>query len=153
MKVILREDVDHLGKMGDLVEVSPGHARNFLLPYKKAAVATKDGIKALEHEKRMIEARIKKQRSESEGLAKRIADTPITIPVQVGEAGKLFGSVTVKDIAEAMSGAGVELDKKKILLDHPIKELGGFEVPVKLPHDVRALIRVSVVPSEERPAE
>ncbi len=148
MKVILREDVEHLGKMGDLVDVRPGHARNFLLPYKKAAVATKTGIRALEHEKRMIESRVKKLRIENEIFAKQINGAPVTIPVQVGESGKLFGSVTSGDIVEALAAAGIQLDKKKVLLEHPIKELGMFDVPVKLPHDVAAVIRVSVVASE-----
>jgi large subunit ribosomal protein L9 len=149
MKLILKEDVDQLGRMGELVDVADGYARNFLLPRKKAAVATTKNVKALEHEKRVIADQMKKEKAGAEALAKKVGELSISIPAQVGEEGKLFGSVTSKDIAEAMAAQGFEIDKRKILLDKPIKELGTFQVPVKVHHDVTAQVKVEVVKAEE----
>ncbi|HEY5599986.1 MAG TPA: 50S ribosomal protein L9 [Candidatus Manganitrophaceae bacterium] len=149
MKVILKEDVDNLGRMGDLVDVADGYARNFLVPRKKAAVATTRNIKTLEHEKRVVADRIRKEKFAAEDLAKKIGALSLTIPAQVGEEGKLFGSVTSKDIAEAMAAQGIEFDKRKILLEKPIKELGISHVPVKVHHDVTAQVKVEVVKSAE----
>ncbi|HLG23260.1 MAG TPA: 50S ribosomal protein L9 [Candidatus Manganitrophaceae bacterium] len=149
MKVILKEDVDNLGRMGDLVDVADGYARNFLVPRKKAAVATTRNIKTLDHEKRVVADRIRKEKFAAEDLAKKIGALSLTIPAQVGEEGKLFGSVTSKDIAEAMAAQGIEFDKRKILLEKPIKELGISHVPVKVHHDVTAQVKVEVVKSAE----
>ena len=149
MKLILKEDVDQLGRMGELVDVADGYARNFLLPRKKAAVATTKNVKELEHEKRVIADRMKKENMGAEELAKNDGELAISIPAQVGEEGKLFGSVTSKDIAEAMAAQGFEIDKRKILLEKPIKELGTFQVPVKVHHDVTAQVKVEVVKAEE----
>jgi large subunit ribosomal protein L9 len=148
MKVILKEDVESLGRMGELVDVADGYARNFLVPRKKAAIATTKNVKALEHEKRVIGDRMKKEKLSAEEEAKKVGAISLTIPAQVGEEGKLFGSVTSKDIAEAMAAQGVEIDKKNILLEKPIKELGVFHVPVKMGHDVTAQIKVEVVKAE-----
>lgn len=149
MKVILKSDVERLGRMGDLVEVKAGYARNFLLPKSLAALATNKNVKMLAHEKRIIEAKIKKERLSAEEVAQQIAALSITIPVKVGEEGKLFGSISSKDIAEAMCAAGMEVDKRKILLDKPIKALGVVQVPVKVHHDVSASVKVEVVPNTE----
>jgi len=148
MKVILREDVDHVGKMGDLVTVADGYGRNYLLPRQMAAIATEKNVRALEHQKRLIEAKRKKERAAAEELAARLAAIPVTIPMQSGEDDKLFGSVTSKDIADALTDAGFPIDKRKILLDKPIKTLGTHAVPVRLASDVTSQVNVAVVKQE-----
>lgn len=149
MKIILREDVDHVGKMGELVTVADGYARNYLLPRQMAASATEKNVRVLEHQKRLIEAKRKKERAAAEELVKRLSQIPVTIPMQAGEEDKLFGSVTSKDIADVLAAADFIVDKRKILLDKPIKTLGNFLVPVKLASDVTAEIKVSVVKQAE----
>jgi len=149
MKVILKEDVDRLGQMGDLVEVKPGYARNFLLPKHLASVATTRSLKLFEHEKRVIAARIRKEKFAAEEMARKISSLLLTLPVKVGEEGKLFGSVSSKDIAAAMLEAGIEVDKRKILLEKPIKEAGSFQVPVKVHSSVSAEVKVEVVPASD----
>ncbi|MBI3812773.1 MAG: 50S ribosomal protein L9 [Nitrospirae bacterium] len=145
MKVILREDVETLGRMGDLVNVSDGYARNFLIPKKKAVEATTKSVKVLEHEKRLISDQARKVKKEHEVQAEKINATPITILVQVGEEGKLFGSVTNKDIAEALSKEGIEIDKRKILLEDPLKEIGSFTIPIQVYHDVKAQLKLTLI--------
>ncbi len=145
MKVILREDVDHVGKMGDLVTVKDGYARNYLLPRDMAAPATERNVRALEHQKRLIETKRKKERAASEELVKRLASIPLTFPMQAGEDDKLFGSVTSKDIADALAAKDFVVDRRKIVLDKPIKALGTFTVPVKFSSDITGEISVSVV--------
>ena len=144
MKVILKEDVDHLGKMGTLVEVKDGFARNYLIPNRKAVLATDENTRELEHERKIIETKLKKIRKEAETLAEKIQALTLHIPVQTGEADKMFGSVTAQDIFEALERESITVDKKRIVLEKPIKELGIFPVPVKLNSDVIANIRVSV---------
>ncbi len=149
MKLILKKDTEPLGRMGDLVDVADGYARNYLLPRGVGIVATTKNMKALEHEKQVIAEQIKKERFLAEGLARQIGALDISIPVQVGEEGKLFGSVSSKDIAEAIASHGMEVDKRHILLEKPIKELGIFQVPVKVYHDVTAQVKVSVVKAND----
>ncbi|MBI1824520.1 MAG: 50S ribosomal protein L9 [Nitrospirae bacterium] len=144
MKVILKEDVDHLGKMGTLVEVKDGFARNYLLPNRKAVLATDKNTKELEHERKIIDIKLKKIKKEAEGLGERIQAVTLHIQVQAGEEDKLFGSVTAQDIVEALEKESISIDKKKILLEKPLKELGIFPVPVKLHSDVIANLKVSV---------
>jgi len=145
MKVILREDVDTLGRMGDLVNVSDGYARNFLIPKKKAVEATTKNVKVMEHEKRLIGDKARKLKKEFETLAEKINGISITISVQVGDEGKLFGSVTNKDIAEALSKEGIEIDKRKIQLESPLKEVGSFSVPIQVYHDVKAHLKLTLI--------
>jgi len=145
MKVILREDVETSGRMGDLVNVSAGYAPTFLIPKKKAVEATTKNVKVLEHEKRLIADKAKKLKKEFEVLAGKINNMPITIPVQVGEEGKLFGSVTNKDIADALSKEGIEIDKRKIELESPLKEVGSFSVPIQVYHDVKAHLKLTLI--------
>jgi large subunit ribosomal protein L9 len=145
MKVILREDVDHVGKMGELVTVADGYGRNFLLPRQMAAAATEKNVRALDHQKRLIETKRKKERAAADEVAKRLAGIPVTIPMQVGEEDKLFGSVTSKDIADALAAADFIVDKRMILLEKPIKTLGEFSISVKLASDVTGEVKVSVV--------
>lgn len=144
MKVILKEDIDHLGKMGTLVEVKDGFARNFLIPGRKAVLATDKNTKELEHERKLIEIKLKKIKKEAESLGEKIQALTLHIQVQAGEGDKIFGSVTTQDIVEALERESIAIDKKKILLEKPLKELGLFPVPVKLHSDVIANIKVSV---------
>ena len=148
MQVILREDVDKLGKIGDLVKVKDGYARNFLVPSQKAILATPKNLKAMEHAKKMVSDRKRTLKKSAAADADRIKALAITIKAKVGEEGKLFGSVTTMDIAEAMLAQGVTIDKRKIHLDEPIKRLGDFTVPVKLPADVVAELKVTVIAAE-----
>ncbi len=145
MKVILREDIDTLGKAGDVVKVADGYGRNFLIPRKLAVPADLRNLKALEHERRGIEARAKKARTSSESLAEALSALTLTLPAKAGEEGKLFGAVTSRDIAEALAAAGASVDRKQILLDEPIKQVGDYKVKVKAGGDLVPEVSVSVV--------
>lgn len=146
MQVILREDVDNLGKIGDLIKVADGYARNHLVPLKKAIEATPKNLKAMEHAKKMVSDRIRGLKKEATADADRIKALSIIIKAKTGEEGKLFGSVTSMDIVEAMKAQGVEIDKRKLVLAEPIKRLGDFTVSVKLHSDIVADLKVSVIP-------
>jgi large subunit ribosomal protein L9 len=156
MKVILQENVEGVGHLGDLLDVSDGYARNYLFPRKKALEANPRNVKALEHAKRVMAERAKKEKMEIEAFAKKISAVPLTMTAQVGKDDKLFGSVTAKDIAEGLAEKGFTVDRRKIQLGQPIKELGTFAVPIKLHHEVTASVSVTVVKkegSESPPAE
>jgi large subunit ribosomal protein L9 len=148
MQVILREDIDKLGKIGDLVKVADGYARNFLVPEKKAIEATPKNLNAMNHAKKMVSDRLRKLKKEAAADAERIKSLSVTIKAKVGEEGKLFGSVTSMDIVEAMKAQGVVIDKRKLVLDEPIKRLGDFTITVKLHSDVTADFKVSVIGEE-----
>ncbi len=148
MQVILREDIDNLGKIGDLVKVAPGYARNFLVPKKKAIEATPKNVHAMEHAKKMVADRLRKLKKEAAADADRVKALAITIKAKAGEEGKLFGSVTSMDIAEAMKAQGVVIDKRKIVLEEPIKRLGDHTITVKLHADVTADFKLTVVAEE-----
>jgi large subunit ribosomal protein L9 len=152
MKVILQETMDGVGHLGDLLDVRDGFARNFLIPRKKAVLADSRSIKAFEHIKRVAGERAKKEKLEIETHAKSISALSLTIQAQVGKDDKMFGSVTAKDIAEKMLEQGFTVDRRKIQLDHPIKELGTFTVPIKLPRDVTAAVVIHVVKKQETEA-
>ena len=152
MKVILQETMDGVGHLGDLLNVKDGYARNFLLPRKKAVLADSRSIKAFEHIKRVAGERAKKEKLEIETHAKSISALSLTMQAQVGKDDKMFGSITVKDIAEKMLEQGFTVDRRKIQLDHPIKELGTFTVPIKLPRDVTAAVVIHVVKKQEAEA-
>jgi len=145
MQVILREDIEKLGKIGDLVKVKDGYGRNYLLPMKKAIAATPKNLKAMEHARKMVSDRLRKLKKEAAADADNIKALSLTIKAKTGEEGKLFGSVTSMDIAEAAKAQGVVIDKRKIVLDEPIKRLGEFTITVKLPADVTAELKVTVV--------
>lgn len=151
MKVILREDVDGVGNIGDILEVAPGYARNYLLPRNKAVEATSRNLKTIEHAKRVIGEKAKKEKALVEEYAKKVRAVALTIPVRVGKDDKLFGSVTTKDIAEALAAQGIDLDKRKIHLDHPIKELGTVTVPIKLHSQVTAMVQITVAKAGIQP--
>ena len=148
MKVILKEDVDNLGDMGNVVEVKNGYGRNYLIPRDLAVEANTKNIKQLEHQKKLLQSKIKKVKQEGETLAEKISAISISIEVKSGEEGKLFGSVTSKDIAEAIAEQGVEIDKRKINLSEPIKRLGEYEISVKVRQDVLATVKLEVKSSE-----
>ncbi len=145
MKVILREDVEKLGKAGDVVKVADGFGRNYLIPRELAVPANVRNLKALEHDRRVIEARAKKTRKGAESLASKLASVSLTISAKAGEEGKLFGAITSRDIAEALEKAGVPVDRKTVLLQDPIKQLGDYKVKVKAGSDLHPEISVSVV--------
>ncbi len=145
MQVILLEDVPALGKVGDTVKVSEGYGRNYLIPQKKAILATEKGIKILEHQRREVLQRTGKVRKDVEKLAEQIGNLSCTIAKPVGESGKLFGSVTSMDIEAFLKDNGIVVDRKKIQVEEPIKNLGIFTIPIKLHPDITAHLKVWVV--------
>jgi large subunit ribosomal protein L9 len=145
MKVILREDVEKLGKAGEVVKVADGFGRNYLIPRQLAVPADVRNLKSLEHDRRVIEARVKKTRKTAESLATRLSSVSLTIPAKAGEEGKLFGAITSRDIAEALGKAGIPVDRKTVLLSDPIKQLGDYKVKIKAGGDLAPEISVSVV--------
>ena len=145
MKVILQENIDGVGYLGDLLTVADGFARNYLLPRGKAVEANTRNIKGLEHLKRVASQKAKKETQVLQELAKKISKVALTFPVQTGKDDKLFGSITSKDVAEGLAEQGVEIDRRKIQLAQPLKELGIFTVPVKLHREVVADMSVTLV--------
>ena len=145
MQVILLENVSSLGKAGDLVKVSDGYGRNYLIPQKKALLATEKSLKVIEHQKRQVQQRMEKAKKDAEKLGQRIEKLSCTFVKTVGESGKLFGSVTSMDIENFLKENGIEVDRKKISLEEPIKNLGMFTVPIKLHSEVTANLKVWVV--------
>jgi large subunit ribosomal protein L9 len=148
MQVILREDIDKLGSIGDLVKVADGYARNFLVPKNKAIEATPDNLHAMNHAKKMVSDRIRKIKKVATAEADQLRGLAVIIKAKTGEEGKLFGSVTSMDIADAVKAKGIEIDKRKIVLDEPIKRLGDYTVSVKMHADILADIKVSVIAEE-----
>jgi len=147
MEVILNESIESLGKAGDIVNVSDGYARNYLIPKGIAIVANKKNLVQIEKQRAAILERAAKVRQEFEALAEQLSKIDIEIPVKVGEEEKLYGSVTSMDIARAIEEKGYQVDRKKIVLTEPIKALGEYEIPVKLSPDVTATVKVRVVAS------
>jgi large subunit ribosomal protein L9 len=145
MKVILKEDIPKLGRMGQTVQVARGYGRNYLIPQGKAIQATSKNMKALEHERMLIQRKADLARKEAEGLAGKIRGLTLTLTRKVVEEDKLYGSVSVSDISQALEEAGVEIERKLIKLDEPIKRLGEFTVSIKVYHDVTAELTVQVV--------
>jgi large subunit ribosomal protein L9 len=145
MKVILRTDVENLGKLGEMVEVKPGYGRNFLLPQGYAMLATPSNVKVFELERKKLQVRTDALRNTASSLAGSIAETPVTIAMRVGENDKLYGSVTSALIAEALAAKGVDVDRRRILLDSPIRALGEYTVRVRLHADVLAELALCVV--------
>jgi large subunit ribosomal protein L9 len=144
MKLILKEDVPNLGKAGDLVEVARGYGRNYLVPQGKALDATAQHLRQLDEQKRLI---LKKKNKDLEGaqkLAEQVAALELTLTRKVSDGEKIFGSVTTKDLAEALAQAQVPIDRKNILLEDPLRTLGDFEVPLKIHPEVTARVRVKV---------
>ncbi len=145
MEVILRDNVDKLGKAGDLVKVKPGYARNFLLPQGLAYEATPGNKKRIEAEAKSRQARHAAERAAAEGVAAKLNGVKLTLARKAGEENRLFGSITSQDVADALAAAGHDVDKRKIDLEHPIKTLGVHTVPVRVYHDVHAELQLTVV--------
>jgi large subunit ribosomal protein L9 len=145
MEVILREHVDNLGRRGEIVKVADGYARNYLLPRKLALLATPGNRRQIERERAKLEAKEAEERKVAETLAARLGAVEIVITRKVGETEALYGSVTASDIAEALAAQGLDLDRRKLQLAEPIKQIGDVDVPVKLTRDVIASVKVKVV--------
>jgi len=146
MKVILLKDVKSLGKKGDLVEVAEGYARNYLLPGKLADEATQGGIKQIEQEKNALKNKQKKEMDAANSLAQKLAKISLSLGAKAGDQGKLFGSITNKDISEALlKQHNIKVDRRKIELADPIKALGEYEVSVRLAAEVEAKLSIKVV--------
>jgi len=145
MKVILRKDFGTLGKVGEIINVKDGYARNYLIPNKLAYTASKGNVRALEEERKSLEAKANHEVIAAETLSVELEKVSVTIPVQVGEEDKLFGSVTAQMISDVLKEKGFEIDKRKIELDDQIKALGIYEVKVKLHPSVSTIIKVWVV--------
>jgi len=145
VKLILREDVEDLGKVGDVVDVAGGYGRNYLLPRGLAVKASTRNLKEQEHQKKLIQVRLARQKKDAEEMAGSLDSVSCTIARKTGEDEKLYGSVTSRDIEEALKEEGVSIDRKRILLEEPIKKLGMHTVPVKLHTEVTGNIKVWVV--------
>lgn len=145
MKIILRADVDNLGVLGDEVAVKPGYARNYLIPQGLAMPATASNRKQFELESKKLQAKADAARGGAEALAAKVNGAKVVIEVRVGEGDKLYGSVTAGNIAEALAAQGVELDKRKIQLDQPIRSTGDYTLTVRLHPQVHAELKVSVI--------
>lgn len=145
MLVILKKEVENLGDAGDIVRVKPGYGRNFLIPRGLAIPANESNVAELAHQKKVAEAIRRKELAASQELAKKIGETAITIRREAGEDDKLFGSVTNRDIAEALAERGIEIDKRTIQLADPIRAIGLFPIAIRLGRDVAAELRVFVM--------
>lgn len=145
MKVILKEDVQSLGVMGSIVDVAAGYGRNYLIPRNLAVEANPKNVKQFEHQKNIILARANKIKQSAELVAEKLSRMTVTIEAMAGDEDKLFGSVTSKDIAKLITDQGIEVDKRKIILEEPIKRIGTHEVTIKVHHDVTANVKVEVI--------
>lgn len=145
MEVILKEDVANLGKIGDIVRVRDGYARNYLLPRGLVLVANKKNLKTFEHQKKIVGDQKQKIMRQAQAVGNQLNGVSLVIPMKVGEEGKLFGSVTNLQIEKALKAKGLEVDRRKIQLAEPIKSAGDYEVQVRLSADLTVPLKVSVV--------
>lgn len=145
MKVILMQDVINLGEVGDIVDVAGGYGRNYLVPQGLAVAATAKNKRQLDQQQRLREQQIAKARKAAAGLAEQLQGVTCSFTRKTAEEGRLFGSVTSMDIVEQLKVAGIELDRRRVQLDQPIRHLGDFSVPVRLPGDLTAEVKVTVV--------
>lgn len=148
MKVILQENMENLGHIGDIVKVAPGYARNYLIPKGFAMLANEKNTKALEHAKRQLEYKKNKMLEQAKALVARIEAITLNLVHQAGEEGKLFGAVTNMELSEQLKAQGIEIDRKKIVLAEPIKQLGEYSVTVKVQPEVTASLKVIVAKAE-----
>ncbi len=148
MKVILKETIESLGIIGSEVTVAEGYGRNYLLPHKKAVLATPQNRKMMEQEKKKFEFRIAKEKEFAGEMAKRLEGVVCTITAKVSEEDRLYGSVSARDIVEALANRNIEIEKRMILLSEPIKNLGTFKVPIRVYTDIEPEITVEVVPEK-----
>ena len=145
IQVVLQQDVNKLGKSGELVRVRPGFARNYLLPRQLAVAATHSAVRRIEHDRTVAQSKADKAKKEAQGIGAQIEAMTITLALKAGDDGRLFGSVTTKDIENAAKAQGIAIDRKKMHLAEPIKSLGSYAIPVKLVSDVVATLKVEVV--------
>lgn len=149
MKVILKENIESLGKVGDLIKVADGYARNYLIPKGMAVEASGKNVRVLEHEKLVVSRQAEKERKKAEAVVQKVAEVNCTITRRLGSQEKMFGSITARDIAEALKGCGLEVDRKNIVLDEPIKTLGDFPIKIKLHPGIAAEFQLHVVEEKE----
>ncbi|MDR0843378.1 MAG: 50S ribosomal protein L9 [Acidobacteriota bacterium] len=147
MKVILKQDIEKLGKIGDIVKIAPGYGRNYLIPKKFAVLATPGNVKTVEIERLALAKRDQRDKDAASLLAQELVKITVSVKRKTGEEGALYGSVTALDIAEFLAARQIEIDKRKIQLDEPIKAIGEFQVPIRLHREVTVPIKV-VVESE-----
>ena len=145
MKIILKKDISTLGTAGEIIDVKPGYARNYLIPKGFAVSATGSNLKIYEQERKARERRFEEEKQKAQILADKLNAVSVTATVQVGEEDKVFGAVTNQNIADLLHEKGFEIDRKKIILEEPLKELGVYNVPIKLFQDVEATIKVWIV--------
>jgi large subunit ribosomal protein L9 len=148
MKVILKQDVEKLGRRGDVINVAPGYGRNYLIPRKMAMAVTATNMKAIEIERQALKKKLEAERKTHQSLVEKLNQVTLTFSRRAGEKDVIFGSVSSGDIRDALAGLGHDIDKKKILLDEPIKRLGNFTVPVKISMDDRAEVKIVVAREE-----
>ena len=144
LQVILRDDVANLGKIGDVVRVKPGFARNFLLPRGLAVEANPKNLRVLEHQKRVISAKADREHKSAEAAGKRLDGLRITIQARAGEEGRLFGSVTNMDVERLLAEKGFQIERRRIVLEEPIKQLGSYPITVQVGRSVRATVQLTV---------
>lgn len=149
MKVVLCDHVDHLGERGDIVSVAPGYARNYLLPKRLAMPATPGNLRTLEHRRRVWELKEAQETEAARELAGRLTEVELAIAKKAGESGTLYGSVTSAEIAELLAAKGIEVDRRRIVLDEPIKSVGAHEVTVKLHREVAGQVKLEVVSEQD----
>jgi large subunit ribosomal protein L9 len=149
MEVILREDVPHLGAMGEVVKVRPGYARNYLLPRGLAAEASRRNIAALEHQRRLVDVKRERERKAALGVADKIEGLVLEVRARVGEEERLYGSVTNMDIEKLLQERGLRVDRRRVDLADPIKRLGTYRITITVAHDVKATVTLKVLPEEE----
>lgn len=150
MRIILREEVSNLGKGGDVVSVKPGYGRNFLIPQGLAVLATERNVRLVEHHKKVIGARNAKLQKDAQAVADKLGSLAVRIERQTGEGGKLYGSISTRDIEDAVKAFGVTIDRKKLVIENPIKSTGEYTVELKLGQGVVAKLKVTV--AEAKPA-
>ena len=149
VQVILRDDVPNLGKIGEVVRVKPGYARNFLLPRGLAVEASPKNLRTLEHHKRVIAAKADREHKSAEASAQRLEGLAITVRARVGEEGRLFGSVTNMDVERLLAEKGFHVERRRITLDEPIKQVGTFPITVQVGRAVRVTVQLTVEPEPE----
>jgi len=145
VEVILRDDVPNLGKIGQVVRVKPGYARNYLFPRGLAVEANRKNLHVLDHQKRVIGAKAERERKAAEGVAQKLNGLKVTVQARAGEEGRLFGSVTNLDLERLLADKGFQVDRRRIELAEPIKQLGTYPVVVQIGRDVRATVELTVV--------
>lgn len=150
MKVILKQDVENVGRKGDIISVARGYGRNYLIPRKLAAEVTASNMKMIEVERQALKKIAEEERLSYQEIIQKLGQVTLNFARKAGEKDHIFGSVSASDIKEALDNLGFDVDKKKIVLDEPFKRLGNYTVPIKVYHDDKAEIKVAVVKEEEK---